>query len=368
MIHVVLEGGLEFLKFLLTFADLPSESFELGLVERKVEGDQNGALDTKKLFTGSVGPDGREKVGIEAMHGFSADAQQFGMLGWDQGTDEVKRSLLDGLEVILRVVALVKDQGDVTDSLPQGPAPLGQLFGHAAEGGGIMLVAGIGVVQQRDFSVGSDQQGQSEEAQVVPSVFAVASLGKRGPVVEAVDERKEVCGIKEQTPQIETKAGDGGGRDFLFDGNDRLFIHPFHIVPKSLAAQLRGFDPHQTREDGGLVPVPHLGLASRSDTAVEGSDEEVLSNRGALGAAFGDIAVNRRDDIELLSYLEGGHQGAEFADDGFLGTRAGESEGQLLRGPDVFLPDDFGFAVDASALPEIVIRFTADEFSGKACH
>lgn len=368
MMGVLLEGGLEFLEFLLTFADLPSESFELGLIEGKVESDQNGALDTKKLFPGSVGPDGGEKVGIEAMHGLSADAQQFGMLGWDQGADEVKRSLLDRLEVILRVVALVKDQGDVTDSLAQGPAPLGQLLGHAAEGGGIMLVAGIGVVQQRDFPVGSDQQGQAEEAQVVPSVFAVASLGKRGPVVEAVDERKKVRGIKEQAPQIETKAGDGGGRDFLFDGNDSLFINPFHIVPKSLAAQLRGLDPDQTREDGFLIPVTDLGLTSRGDTAVEGSDEEVLTYRGALGAAFGDIAVNSRDDIELLSHMEGGHQGAEFADDSFLGMRAGESQDQLLRGTDVFLPDDFGFTVDASALPEIVIRLTADEFFGKACH
>jgi len=359
---------LESLEFLLAFADLPSESFELGLIEGKVQGDQNGALDTKKLFTGSVGPDGEEKVGIEAMHGLSAGAQQFGMLGCDQGADEVKRSLLDGFEVILGVVTLVKDQGDVPDSLAQGSAPLGQLLGHAAEGGGVMLVAGIGVVQQRDFPVGSDQQGQTDEAQVVPSVFAVASLGKRGPVVETVDERKKVRGIKEHTPQIQTKAGDSSGRDFLFDGNDRLFINPFHIVPKSLAAQLRGLDPDQTREDGSLVPVSHLGLASRGDTAVEGSDEEILPNRVTLGAAFGDMAVNRRDDIELLSHMEGGHQGAELADDGVLGMRVGESQGQLLRGTDVFLPADFGFAVNASALPEIVIRFTADEFFGKACH
>lgn len=368
MVSVLLEGGLESLEFLLAFADLPSESFELGLIEGKVEGDQNGALDSKKLFTGSVGPDGREKVGIEATHGFSADVQQFGMLGWDQGAHEVKRSLFDGLEVIPRVVALVKDQGDVTDSLAQGSAPLGQLLGHAAEGGGIMLVAGIGVVQQRDFPVGSDQQGQAEEAQVVASVFAAASLGKRGPVVEAVDERKKVRGVKEQTPQIETKSRDGSGRNFLFDGNDRLIINPFHIVPKSLAAQLRGLDPDKTREDGSLVPVTDLGLTSRGDTAIEGSDKEVLPNRGALGAAFGDIAVNRRDDIELLSHMEGGHQGAELADDGFLGMRVGESQGQLLRGTDVFLPDDFGFAVDASAFSEIVIRFAADEFFGKASH
>ncbi len=159
MIGVLLEGGLEFLEFLLPFADLASEGFELGLIEGKVESNQNGALDAKKLFTRSVGPDSGEKIGIETMHGFSAEGQQFRMLCWNQGTDEVERSLLDRLEVILRVVAFIKDQRDVMDSLAQGTTPLGQLVGHATEGGGIMLVAGIGVVQQGDLPVGSDQQG-----------------------------------------------------------------------------------------------------------------------------------------------------------------------------------------------------------------
>jgi hypothetical protein len=353
---------------LLTFADLASEGFELGLIEGKIEGDQNGALDAKKLFMSSVGPDGRQKRGIEAMHGLSADGQQFGMLRWDQGADEVERSLLEPLEVIPRVVALVKDQREVTDSFAQGTAPLGQLVGHATEGGGIMLVAGIGVVQQGDLPVGSDQEGQTEEAQVVPSVFAVASLGKRGPVVEAVDEGKEVSGIKKQTPQIEAKAGDCGSGDLLLDGNDSLFINPLHIVPKPLAAQLRGLEADQAREDGPLIPVSDLGFTSRGDAPIEGSDEEVLAYGGALSAAFGKMAVNDRDDIKLLSHVEGGHQSAKFADDRLLRIRAGESEDQLLRGADVFLPDDLGFAVDASALAEVVIGFTSNEFSGKAGH
>jgi len=368
MMGVSLEGGLEALEFLLTFADLASEGFELGLIEGEVKGDQNSALDAKKLFTGSVGPDGGEKMRIETTHGLSADGQQFGMLRWDQRADEVERSLLDRLEVILRVVALVKDQRDVTDSLAQGTAPLGQFLGHAAEGGGIMLVAGIGVVQQRDLPVGSDQQGQAEEAQVVPSVFAVASLGKRGPVVETVDEGKKVRGIKEQASQIETKAGDRGGGDLLFGGDNSLFINPLHIIPKSLAAQLRGLDADQAREDGLLIPVTDLGLTSRGDTAVEGSDEEVLTHRGALGASFGDMAINGRDDIELLSHVENGDDGAEFPDDRFLRIRVGESEYQLLRRTDVLLPDDLRFAIDASALAEVVIGITSNEFFGEAGH
>jgi len=365
---VSLEGGLEFLEFLLPFVDLAPEGFELGLIEGEIEGDQNGALDAKKLFMSSVGPDGGEKMGIEAMQGLSTDGQQFGMLRGDQGADEVKRSLLDRLEVVLRVVALIKNQRDVMDSLAQGTAPLGQFLGHAAKGAGIMLVAGIGVVQQGDFPVGSNQQCQAEEAQVVPPLFAVAPLGKGGPVVEAVDEGKKVRSIKEQASQIETKAGDRGGGDFLFNGDDSPFINPFHIVPKSLAAQLRGLEADQAREDGLLIPVTDLGLTSRGDTAIEGSDEEVLAYRGALGTSFGDMAINGSGDIELLSHVESGYQGTEFTDNRFLGIRVGESEDHLLRGANVFLPDDFGFAVDASAFAEVVIRFTVDEFFGEAGH
>src|SRR4030042_6992751 len=120
------------------------------------------------------------------------------MLRWHQGTDEVKRSLLDSLEVFLRVITLVKDQCDVLDPLAQGTAPLSQLLGHGGKGSGIMLVARIGVVQQRDLPVGSDQQSQAEEAQVVPAFFAVAPLSQPCPAVAAIDEGKKIGGIKKQ--------------------------------------------------------------------------------------------------------------------------------------------------------------------------
>jgi len=363
-----LEGGLEGPEFLLTFADLASESFELCRIEGAVERDEDGALNSKHFFRGSVGPDGRQKVGIEAMHVFSAYRQEVGMLGGHEGADEVERSLSDGIKVFLRVVSLVKDQGKVTDPLAQDAAPLGQFFGDTAKGGGIMLVACIGVMQQRDVAVGGDQQRQAQEAQVIPSILAVASLGKCRTVVKAVDEGKEIGGIKEQASQIEAKARDGGGGDLLLNGSDSLFVDPIHIIPKPLTTQLRGLDTDQAREDRFFIPLSDLGLASGGDTAIEGSHEEVLTDRGALSASFGDMAINGRDDIELLSHVESGDDGAEFPDDPFLGSRLGESEDQLLRRADVLLPDDLGFAVDPSALAEVVIGVSADELFSEAGH
>jgi hypothetical protein len=80
------------------------------------------------------------------------------------------------------------------------------------------------------------------------------------------------------------------------------------------------------------------------------------------------MAVNSSDDVELLGYVEGGDQGAKLPDDGLLRIWPGESEDQLLRVTDVFLPDDLGFTVDASTLTEVVIGFTADELFSEAGH
>lgn len=368
LIGMALEGGLQPLEFLLTFSDFTSEGFKLCHIEGAIEGHQYGPLDSKKLFTGSVGPDCRQKLGVKAAHGFSVYRQKVGMLRWHQGTDEVEGPLLDSLEVFLRIIALVKDQSDVLDPLAQGTAPLSQLLGHGGKGRGIMLVARIGVVQQWDVAIGGDQQGQTEEAQVVPSLFAVAPLRKPCPAVEGVDEGKKVGGIKKQASQIEVKVRDSRGGELLFDRHDGLFVDPLHVIPKPLATQLRSLDANQPREDGSLIPVTDLCLASGGDTAVQGGDQEVLTDCGTLSGAFGDMAVNRCNEVELLGYVEGGDQGPKLPDDGLLRIWVGESEDQLLGVTDIFLPDDFGFTVDASTLTEVIIGFPADELFSEAGH
>ena len=41
-----------------------------------------------------------------------------------------------------------------------------------------MLVSRIGVVHKRDLAVGGDEEGETQEAQIVPLLLAVASLRK----------------------------------------------------------------------------------------------------------------------------------------------------------------------------------------------
>jgi hypothetical protein len=63
-------------------------------------------------------------------------------------SDEVHSALPDQLEVGFRVVAFVKDQGDLANLLRQRPTAYQQLLGHAPEGYRVMLIVGVGVIQQ----------------------------------------------------------------------------------------------------------------------------------------------------------------------------------------------------------------------------
>ena len=68
---------------------------------------------------------------------------QLGVLGRNQRADEVVRTVVDRLEVVLRVVALVEDQGDVFGAL--FAVARDERVGQAGEGG--RLVSGVGMVQ-----------------------------------------------------------------------------------------------------------------------------------------------------------------------------------------------------------------------------
>jgi len=286
------------------------------------------------------------------------------MLRGHERPDEVEWPLIDGGQILLGVVPLVEDQGDVANALAEHPAPFCQFLGHTREGHTVVLVTGIGVMKQRNVAVGSDQQSQAENAQVVSPLFTLAALREVYPVVETVDEGEEVCGVKKETPQIQAEVGNRCGGNVSFNLADGLFVDAIHVVPKALATQLRALDPEEAGQDGVVIPCSDLRLAVREDAPVEASDQEVFAHGWSLGSPLGDMSVDRGHGIELLGYVEGGDQGAKFTDDDLLGLRSREATDQLLRGADVFLPDDLRLAVNALALPEVVVGSTADHLLG----
>ena len=63
----------------------------------------------------------------------------------------------DRREAVFGVVALVEDEGDVLDARHRLAAPARDLVDELAEGGRVVLVARVAVVQQGHFAISGDQ-------------------------------------------------------------------------------------------------------------------------------------------------------------------------------------------------------------------
>jgi hypothetical protein len=60
----------------------------------------------------------------------------------------------------------------------------------------IMLIAGIGVMQQGHIAIRGDHHRQAQQAKVVAPLFAMTALGQLGAQVETVQKGKEIGGVK----------------------------------------------------------------------------------------------------------------------------------------------------------------------------
>ena len=148
------------------------------------------------------------------------DLEQVGVLGGDQRAHEVIGRGLDGLEIVLGVVALVEDQGDVFDALDELLAPGHEGVGQPGEGGGVGLIARVRVMEQRHVEVGGDEQGQSHDAQRRAALLALAPLSQGGPRIEGVDKREEVGRVEQQALEIEMELLDEVRRQVRLDALD----------------------------------------------------------------------------------------------------------------------------------------------------
>ena len=153
-----------------------------------------------------------------------------------------------------------------------------------------------------------------------------------------------------------------------FDFAQCVRADAIHIVPEALAGQLRGLDTQGSGEDGGVKPLSDGIFGARFDTAVEGGDQEIGADRDGL-SSFGDVVVDDVGEVELFGGIQKSGAGAEFMDEDFFGGRLGvECGDDVFDAAEVFLPDDFGFAVDAFGLTGVVVGVAFDFFGGDAWH
>jgi hypothetical protein len=301
--------------------DLPGKRLRLGTKQLLVEGNQHRTFQAKDAFLATIRPHGRQLGSIQTPHGLARNGQQIGVLGGNQRTDKVQSTMVHKFEVLGRVVALVEDQGDLTNLLRERAAAFEQLLGHTVKGHGIGLIAGVGVMKQRDFAIGGDQNGQPQEAKVVVPLFAMAALRQLGTQVETVQEGKEVGGVKQQTAQIQAETGNGGVGQILFDGGHLFATDPLHVVPKTLTGQLCGGEGQQAAQRGFAVPAGDSCFAGGGETTVESRQQKIVADGRTLVAPFGDVAVNGRDHVQSLGDREDRSRPAKFLKGDFSGLR-----------------------------------------------
>src|SRR5437879_13307165 len=95
-------------------------------------------------------------------------------------------------------------------------------------------------MQQRNFAIGGNQESQSQEAQAIVSLFAMAALRQLGAQVETVQEGKEVGGVKHEAAQIQAETKDGALGKILFNSGNWFGLDQFHVVTEKLTEIGRG--------------------------------------------------------------------------------------------------------------------------------
>lgn len=117
-----------------------------------------------------------------------------------------------------------------------------------------------------------------------------------------------------------------------------------------------------------LVPIGDVGLATRGDAAVEGRDQDVLTDRGSLGTPFGQVPIEGGKQIDGLRDIPDGSGGAEFMDGDLGWFWAHQAIEDALRRAEVDGRNNLGLAIDAPAFAQVVVGFAANDLLSEAWH
>src|SRR5262245_51470261 len=113
-------------------------------------------------------------------------------------------------------IALVVDPGGL--ALAEVAQITGEVRKEGVEDGGVVLVAGVGVMEQGELVATGDGEGQSDLAEVVAVSLGVATLGHRRPRVVGGDEGEEVGGVEGDHVVLDVEPQEGLASDLPEDG------------------------------------------------------------------------------------------------------------------------------------------------------
>ena len=141
-------------------------------------------------------------------------------------------------------------------------------------------------------------------------------------MVFRIDEGIEVGAIENQTVHIQVAGLQQALSERLTHGGDLFLSQEFHVVPEARRRKLKGGEAQPSQQRCAAEPRGHLQLASRRQAAVDGSDQHVLTKRGAL-AAFGGVLIHEFNQAELLGEVKEGGDAAKLRETSTGGFRLG---------------------------------------------
>jgi len=171
---------------------------------------------------------------------------------------------------------------------------------------GVVAVALVDVVEQRQLAVRGAEQGVTYLPEVVASLLVLAPSSQMTAGVEGIQKGVEIRAVVADRGEIDRLAVEDALEQVLPHCGRRLGSDRVHVVPKAWRGQgdFRG-RWHVPPENGLGEPDPHGPLATWADRPVDRGDRQVLTGGESL-PAFGAVAVDEIDELCSGGFLPEG--------------------------------------------------------------
>ena len=284
-------------------ADLPLE-------QSSTSSDYDRAFLSKNLFLRAMNANALEQRTFKVAEPLQGNGQKVLVLGGNKRSYKMVGRTVQGLNVFLRIVPFVENQRNALTFLLEHLVAGHEIVQNLAEGDRVVLVPFVSLGKQRNVKIPRHQQGQADNAKVCPFGFGVSSLSQLGPVVGG-KKRVEVGSVIKEGAQINVQSFHNSPRNIVFDLGKNRLVKVVHMIPEPLTPQSCGADGEEPAQDSIPVPGGEFTLARRCNRPIKGCQQYILAYGRPL-VAFRSMAVDRADDVQLLSRVPESGGGAEI--------------------------------------------------------
>jgi hypothetical protein len=306
-------AGNTFLKIpqcLQLFGKMLPYAADLPLEQSATSSDYDRAFLSKNLFLRAMNANALEQRTFKVAEPLQGNGQKVLVLGGNKRSYKMVGGTVQDLNVFLRIVPFVENQRNALTFFFEHLVAGNEIIQNLAEGDRVVLIPLVSLGKQRNVKIPRNQQGQADNAKICPFGFGVSSLSQLGPVVRG-KKRIEVGSVVKESTQIDVQLFHNSPRNIVFDLGKNRLVKVVHMVPEPLTPQSYGADGEEPAQDSIPVPCGEFALAGRCNRPVKGRQQYILPYGSAL-IAFRGVAVDRADDVQLLSRVPESGGGAEI--------------------------------------------------------